>query len=150
MIVLSDAILFSDDKARLDVARIHGWLAGSYWCPGIERAQVERQIDGSHCLGAYHAGQGQVGFARVISDRASFAWLADVWVDESVRGQGLGRRLAGWFVEHPWYAGIRRFALTTADAHGVYAALGFRPLARPAMMMERLDPAFLARLEVEA
>lgn len=145
-----DVIELSDDVARLDVDRIHGWLAGSYWCPGIARTQVERQIAGSHCLGAYHPELGQVGFARVISDRASFGWLADVWVDEAVRGHGLGRRMTAWFVEHPWYAGIRRFALTTADAHGVYAELGFRPLARPAMMMERLDPAFAARLEAGA
>lgn len=140
-------IELSDDHARLDVARIQRWLAGSYWCPGIELTQVERQIAGSHCLGAYLPGGDRVGFARVISDRASFAWLADVWVDEAARGQGLGRRMTQWFVDHPEYAGIRRFALTTADAHGVYAELGFKPLARPAMMMERLDPAFAARLE---
>ncbi|WP_292635657.1 GNAT family N-acetyltransferase [Novosphingobium sp.] len=140
-------IELSDDPARLDVARIHGWLATSYWCPGIGRAQLEKQIAGSHCLGAYRGDGAQIGFARVISDRASFAWLADVWVDESVRGQGIGRRLAGWFVEHPDYAGIRRFGLTTADAHGVYAALGFKPLARPDRLMERLSPAFAAIME---
>ena len=143
-------IELSDERQRIDLPRVDGWLASSYWCPGIAIARVERQIAGSHCLGAYHPDHGQVGFARVISDRASFAWLADVWVDEPVRGQGLGRRMAGWFVEHPWYAGIRRFGLTTADAHGVYAKLGFTPLARPEMMMERLDPAFAARLAEDA
>ena len=84
-------IELSDDKARLDVALVHGWLASSYWTPGISRELVERGIAGAHCLGAYQDGE-QVGFTRVISDRASFAWVADVWVDESIRGQGLGRR----------------------------------------------------------
>lgn len=139
-------IELSDDKARLDVARVHGWLAASYWSPGIERALVERAVAGSHCLGAYHPERGQVGFARMITDHATFAWLADVWVDESVRGQGIGRRMVGWFVADPRYAGIRRMALVTADAHGVYAALGFHPLIRPARYMERLAPEFAAAL----
>lgn len=140
-------IELSDDPARIDLDRLHGWLASSYWTPGIAREAVERQNAGSHCLGAYHAEQGQVGFARVISDRASFAWLADVWVDESQRGQGLGRRMVRWFVEHPGYATVRRFALTTADAHGVYAALGFTPLTRPERYMERLSPQFAVMLQ---
>lgn len=140
-------IELSDDPRRLDVARIHGWLASSYWSPGVAREQIERQIAGAHCLGAYREDAGQVGFARVISDRASFAWLADVWVDEAARGQGLGRRMVQWFVDHPHYAGVRRFALTTADAHGVYAKLGFEPLRRPDRLMERLSAQFAAMLE---
>ncbi|MBT0667999.1 GNAT family N-acetyltransferase [Novosphingobium profundi] len=132
----------SDDPQRLDVARIHGWLAASYWTPGIVREKVERQIAGSHCLGAYDpAGGAQIGFARVISDRASFAWLADVWVDEPARGQGLGRAMVQWFLDHPDYAEVRRFALATFDAHGVYAALGFTAPSRPDRLMERLSPA---------
>ncbi|MGI4878176.1 MAG: GNAT family N-acetyltransferase [Janthinobacterium lividum] len=138
-------ITLSDDKARLDTARIHGWLASSYWSPGIARDLVERAIAGSHCLGAYADGE-QVGFARVITDHATFAWLADVWVDASVRGQGLGRRMTRWFVDHPDLVGIRRFALGTFDAHGVYAAVGFAPLARPERLMERLSPDFAALL----
>jgi GNAT superfamily N-acetyltransferase len=141
-------IALSDDQTRLDAARIHGWLETSYWTPGIARAQVDRQIAGSHCLGAYHPERGQVGFARMITDRASFAWLADVWVDESVRGQGIGRRLVQWYLDHPDYASVRRFALTTADAHGVYAALGFTALMRPERLMERLSPQFAAQLQV--
>jgi len=140
-------IELSDDAARLDIARIHGWLASSYWTPGVERAQVERQIAGSHCLGAYLADGTQVGFARVISDRASFAWLDDVWVDESVRGQGLGRRMVNWFLDSPDYADIRRFMLATKDAHGVYARLGFTPLVRPDRLMEKLSGPFAAILE---
>ncbi|TCU59718.1 acetyltransferase (GNAT) family protein [Novosphingobium sp. PhB57] len=140
-------IQLSDDAARLDIARVHGWLASSYWTPGVERAQVERQIAGSHCLGAYLADGTQVGFARVISDRASFAWLADVWVDESVRGQGLGRRMVNWFLDNPDYTDIRRFMLATKDAHGVYARLGFTPLVRPDRLMEKLSGPFAAILE---
>ena len=140
-------IELSDDTSRLDIARIHAWLASSYWTPGIARDQVERQIAGSHCLGAYLPNGTIVAFARVISDRASFAWLADVWVDESVRGQGLGTKLARWFVEHPEYAGVRRFGLATKDAHGVYAKLGFTPLARPDRLMEKLSGQFAAILE---
>lgn len=141
------AFTLSDDPARLDLDRIHGWLTTSYWCPGIAREQVAKQNAGSHCLGAYLADGTQAAFARVISDRASFAWLADVWVDEPLRGQGVGRALVRWFVEHPDYAGIRRFGLTTADAHGVYEALGFHALKRPERLMERLSPDFAARLE---
>ena len=133
-------IELDDDKARLDVARVHGWLASSYWSPGIERMVVERAIAGSHSLGAYHPEHGQVGFARMITDHATFAWLADVWVDEKARGQGIGRRMVGWFLDHPAFRGIRRMALVTADAHGVYAALGFHPLVRPDRYMERLAP----------
>ena len=139
-------IELDDDKARIDVARVHAWLASSYWSPGIAREVVERAIAGSHCLGAYRDGQ-QVGFARAITDHATFAWIADVWVDEAERGKGLGRRMVRWFIEHPRFGGIRRIALTTADAHGVYAALGFRSLLRPARYMERLSPGALALLE---
>ena len=138
-------IHLSDDPARLDVPLIHAWLASSYWTPGIDRDQLERQIAGSHCLGAYD-GAAQIGFARAISDRASFAWIADVWVAEGARGQGIGRRLVGWFLAHPDYAAVRRFALVTADAHGVYAELGFHAPLRPERYMERLSPGFAAQL----
>jgi GNAT superfamily N-acetyltransferase len=138
-------IELSDDTTRLDVAKVHGWLTSSYWSPGIARELVERAIAGSHCLGAYEDGA-QVGFARMITDHATFAWLADVWIDEPARGQGIGRRMVRWFLDHRDFAGIRRVGLTTADAHGVYAALGFTPLMRPERYMERLDPAFLDML----
>ena len=140
-------IELSDDPARLDIARIHGWLATSYWSPGIERATVERAMAGSHCLGAYREAA-QVGFARVISDRTGFAWIADVWVDAPARRQGLGRRMVRWFLDHPDYATVRRFALVTADAHGVYEGVGFQAPLRPERYMERLSPDFAARLRV--
>lgn len=141
-------ITLSDDPARIDLDRVHGWLTVSYWTPGITRERVARQNAGSHCLGAYHAEQGQVGFARVISDKASFAWIADVWIDEAARGQGLGRRLVRWFLEHPNYATVRRFALVTADAHGVYQAVGFHAPIRPERYMERLSAEFADQLAV--
>jgi GNAT superfamily N-acetyltransferase len=138
-------IALDDNPARLDLARVHGWLSSSYWSPGITRDEVERAIAGSHVLGAYQMDQ-QVGFARAITDHATFAWIADVWVDETVRGQGLGQRLVRWFVDHPEFAGIRRFGLVTADAHGVYAKLGFTALNRPDRYMELLSPEALALL----
>lgn len=134
------------NPARLDLARVHGWLASSYWSPGIERALLERAIAGSHPLGAYDH-SGQVGFARAITDYATFAWIADVWVAEEHRGKGLGRRMVSWFVDHTRLAGIRRIGLTTADAHGVYAKLGFTALHRPDRYMERLSPEALALLK---
>jgi GNAT superfamily N-acetyltransferase len=136
-------ITLSDDPASIDLDRVHGWLTSSYWTPGITRERVAMQNAGSHCLGAYHEKLGQVGFARVISDRASFAWIADVWVDASVRGQGVGRRLVRWFLDHPDYATVRRFALVTADAHGVYQAIGFHAPIRPERYMERLTAEFV-------
>jgi GNAT superfamily N-acetyltransferase len=142
-------VTLSDDPALLDVARIHGWLASSYWSPGIARDRLERAIAGSHCLGAYR-GPEQIGFARMITDHASFAWLADVWIDEPARGQGLGRRMVSWFLEDPRYEGIRRFALVTRDAHGVYADLGFQPLLRPDRYMERLSDEATALLKAQA
>jgi len=141
-------ILFSDDKARLQVDRIHDWLAGSYWSPGIERALVERAIAGSHCLGAYRD-DAQVGFARMITDHATFAWLSDVWVVEEVRGRGIGRRMVRWFLDDPRFAGIRRMGLVTRDAHGVYAALGFHQPLRPDRYMERLTADFADLLNQE-
>jgi GNAT superfamily N-acetyltransferase len=138
-------IELDDSRDRLDVARVHGWLASSYWSPGIDRARVERAIAGSHPLGAYD-GDEQVGFARAITDHATFAWIADVWVDAAYRGQGIGQRLVGWFVDHPDFADIRRIGLVTADAHGVYEKLGFHALLRPDRYMERLSPEAAAML----
>jgi GNAT superfamily N-acetyltransferase len=139
-------IELADDKARLDVARVHGWLASSYWSPGIERELFERAVAGSHCLGAYQ-GDEQIGFARAITDHATFAWIADVWIDEPARGKGLGRQMVNWFIDDPRFAGIRRIALTTRDAHGVYEALGFHSLIRPQNLMERVSPEFAALLK---
>ena len=138
-------IELSDDKARLQVDRVHGWLAASYWSPGIARDVVDRAIAGSHCLGAYAAGE-QIGFARMITDHATFAWLADVWVVAEARGRGVGRAMVSWFLDHDDFQGLRRIGLVTADAHGVYAAAGFHPLVRPDRYMERLAPGLAQHL----
>lgn len=138
-------ITLSDDPARIDLDRVHAWLASSYWTPGITRDRVAKQNAGSRCLGAYHPQHGQVGFARIISDRASIAWISDVWVDAAVRGQGLGRQMVGWFLDHHDYATVRRFALVTADAHGVYEGIGFHAVRQPERYMERLTAEFADR-----
>lgn len=141
-------IELSDDPTRLQFDRVHAWLRSSYWSPGVARETVERAAAGSHCLGAYDGGGAQVGYARMISDRATFGWVADVWVEEAGRGRGLGRRMVAWFLDHPDYATVRRFALVTADAHGVYGELGFHAPLRPERYMERLSADFAERLRV--
>ncbi len=125
----------STDPARLQPAAIHAYLTRSDWSPGVPRAVVDRAIAGALCFGVY-AGDAQVGFARVITDKATFAYLADVYVLEEHRGQGLSKRLLAAIQSHPELQGLRRFLLATADAHGLYAQFGFRPLEAPARMME--------------
>ncbi|MFC4293286.1 GNAT family N-acetyltransferase [Sphingorhabdus arenilitoris] len=134
-----------DTPARLQLDKIHGWLASSYWSPGIERSLVEKAINGSHALGAY-SGDEQIGFARAITDYATFAWIADVWIDEPARRQGLGQKMVNWFIQHPSFTGIRRISLVTADAHEVYSKIGFHSLIRADIFMERLAPDYAARL----
>jgi GNAT superfamily N-acetyltransferase len=138
---------FDDNRERLDLDRVHRWLASSYWSPGLERPLLEQAVAGSHPLGVYLTQQGQVGFGRMITDYATFAWIADVWVDEAFRGQGLGQGIVRWFIEHPRVAGVRRIALNTRDAHGVYAKLGFTALSRPHYLMEKMSAAALSQQE---
>lgn len=143
---MTDDILLSTDRSRLDIARVHAWLADSYWSPGIARPLVVRAIAGSQPVGAYRADGEQVGFARLITDGATFAWLADVFVEASVRGQGIGRRMIAMLIDDPDMAGIRRVMLNTRDAHDVYAPLGFAAPVRPDFLMERLQPGAAALL----
>ncbi|GAQ64461.1 GNAT family N-acetyltransferase [Streptomyces scabiei] len=123
----------SDDPARLDVARVHHWLStDAYWALGRPREKLERAIGGSLNFGVYAEGSGeQVAYARVVTDRATFAWLCDVYVDPSVRGKGLGTAMVAAVRDHLEPYGLRRVLLATHDAHGVYAKLGFQPLAEP-------------------
>ncbi|HET7792148.1 MAG TPA: GNAT family N-acetyltransferase [Rhizobacter sp.] len=129
----------STDKTRLDIDTIHGFLTRSYWSPGIPRSVVERAIAHSLCLGLY-LGDEQVGFARVVTDRATFAYLADVFVLEAHRGRGLSKRLMQAVQSHEDLQGLRRFILGTKDAHGLYRQFGFGELANPSRMMEILKP----------
>lgn len=130
-----DGYLISDDPARLDLDVIHGYLSGSYWASGISRETVHRSIAGSLPVGAYTSGGEQVGFARAISDRATFAWLADVFVLPQHQGRGLARRMVRVLLDHPELVSLRRWMLATEDAHGVYLPLGFQPLANPEIFM---------------
>jgi GNAT superfamily N-acetyltransferase len=118
-----------------DLEAIHAFLTNSYWSPGLPIEVVERAIANSLCFGLFR-GKDQVGFARVITDKATFAYLADVYVLESHRGQGLSKWLLEVIQGHEDLQGLRRFMLATRDAHGLYAQFGFTSLANPSRMME--------------
>lgn len=124
---------------RVDADAVHAYLARSYWSPGIPRDVVERALRGSLCFSLFHREE-QVGFARVVTDRATFAYLADVYVLEEHRGLGLSKWMMQAIQEHPELQGLRRWMLVTRDAHGLYAQYGFKPLANPGGAMEILDP----------
>ena len=130
-----DEYVVSTDRARLDVDRIHRFLAGAYWSPGIPRAVVERAIENSLPFGLYEASGEQVGFARAITDRATYAYLADVYVEVAHRGRGLGRFLVACVLGHPELQGLRRWALATSDAHGLYERYGFGTDPQPGIHM---------------
>ncbi len=121
----------SDDPARLDLDRVHDWIGGqSYWAAGIPRERLALAVRHSLCLGLYRGGT-QVGFARVVTDRATYAYLCDVWIDAGERGRGLGRWLVECVLAHPDLQGLRRLSLITSDAQGLYDKFGFKPLADP-------------------
>lgn len=129
----------SADAQRLDVKTIHAFLASSYWSPGVPISIVERAINNSVCVGAYVA-KSQVGFARVVTDKATFAYLADVFVLEAHRGRGLSRQMLQALLQLPELQGLRRMMLATRDAHGLYASFGFAPLSDPSRFMELHNP----------
>jgi GNAT superfamily N-acetyltransferase len=125
----------STDRHRLDRNMIHGFLGGSYWAKGIPRETVDRAIDNSYCFGVYEAGR-QIAFARVITDHATFAYLADVFVIESHRGRGVGRHLVESILADERLPNLRRWLLATVDAHGLYQQFGFQPLSHPGRFLE--------------
>jgi GNAT superfamily N-acetyltransferase len=130
-----DGYLLRDDG--LDVDLIHRWLSeDSYWAEGRARETVARSLRHSYALGAFTDEGRQVAVARAVTDWATFAWIADVYVDHGHRGRGLGRWLVGELSDRLAEAGVNRMVLGTRDAHGVYAPLGFTPLARPERWME--------------
>jgi GNAT superfamily N-acetyltransferase len=131
-----DGLSISDDPVRLDVERISAWLAASYWARDRDRATIERSLANSRAYGVYSALGEQVALARAVTDLASFAWLADVVVDDAWRGKGIGTWLVGTVVEQLSAHGVQRFVLGTRDAHGVYERVGFEPLRVPAIWME--------------
>ena len=132
--------VISTDGARLDLKVIHDFLTNSsYWAVGRSFETVQRSIEHSLSFGVYK-GDRLVGFARVVTDYATFAWLADVFILEEARGQGLGTWLVEVILSHPELQGFRRWALATKDAHEIYRRLGFSELKRPERWMERRDP----------
>jgi GNAT superfamily N-acetyltransferase len=131
--------LISTDPARLDLDVIHGFLTNCYWAKGIPRELVARSIEHSLCFGVYDGSGAQVGFAKVISDFATYAYVADVFVLESHRGRGLGKALMQCVVQHPSLQGLRRWSLSTRDAHTLYAQVGFTQLSFPDRYMEILQ-----------
>jgi GNAT superfamily N-acetyltransferase len=134
--ITAGGIVISDDKSRLDVATVHAFLSGrSYWAKGVPIEIVERSIRNSLCFGMFKTGR-QIGFARVVTDFSTFAWLADVFIMEDVRGGGLGKILVAAVVGHPGLQGLRRFMLGTWDAHKLYEKYGFAPLEFPERFME--------------
>jgi GNAT superfamily N-acetyltransferase len=131
--------LISTAPERLDAQAIHAYLSASYWAEQIPFEVVERALRGSLCFGLY-APEGQVGFARIITDHATFAYVCDVYVLPQHRGQGLGRWLMECVVRSPQLQGLRRWMLVTRDAHAFYQQVGFRPLATPTGVMEIARP----------
>ena len=124
----------STDKNKIDTRYVYGFLTESYWSPGISFQKVNKGIEGALSFGIYSREQ-QIGFARMITDQTSFAYLADVFIDDKFRGKGLGK----WFVEtilaHPGLQGLRRILLATRDAHKLYEQFGFTPLPNPDRFM---------------
>ena len=128
------------DPSRLDIDYIHAFLTRSYWARGIPRVVVARAIENSLNFGLFE-GARQVGFARAITDRAWYAYIADVFVDEAHRGKGLGKLIMKAVTSHPDLRDLRRMMLGTADAHGLYRQFGFTDLGQPERWMVRGDPA---------
>ncbi|HNG92862.1 MAG TPA: GNAT family N-acetyltransferase [Acidobacteriota bacterium] len=131
--------VISDDPARMDVAVVHGYLTRSYWAAGVPLEIVRRSIEHSMVFGLFH-GETQIGFARLVTDRTTFAYLADVFVLEAHRGKGLSKWLMEVIVGHPEVQGLRRWMLATRDAHGLYRQFGFTELPQPEVFMQRHHP----------
>ena len=132
------AFILSDDPVRLDGAAIHAYLSRSYWAASRSRATQDLANANSLCFGLYREAD-QIGFGRVVTDYASFAYLADVYVLEPFQGQGLGRWLVEGIHAHPRLQGLRRWSLATRDAHGLYARFGWTALAHTERWMEKFD-----------
>ena len=131
--------LLSTDKSKIDVEAVHHFLSHSYWAENIPREVVQTSIGNSLCFALYHHDK-LIGFARVISDFATFAYLADVFILPEERGKGLSKWLIATIIEHPQLQGLRRFVLATRDSHGLYAQFGFTQFDKPERWMQRHNP----------
>ena len=139
MSISPEDYLVSTDRSRLDLAWVHDRLStDTYWAKGRTRERVEIAVANSECYGVYHPDGHQVAFARVVTDKVTFAWLSDVYVDRSVRGTGVSKLLVGRIVADVESLELRRFLLATADAHGLYERFGFTPHPHPDWWMERV------------
>ena len=136
-----DEYLISTERSLLDLGIVYGYLKTSYWAAGVPEDVVRRSVENSLCFGVY-SGEEQVGFARVVTDRATFAYLADVFVLEEHRGRGIGKWLVEAVLSHPELRGLRRWMLATRDAHELYRKYGFAELGRPGIFMERNDASY--------
>jgi GNAT superfamily N-acetyltransferase len=145
---MTHQFVISTEKSKLDIDIIHAFLSTSYWAKDIPRSIVEKSIENSLCFGAYN-GNAQIGFARVISDFATFAYLGDVFVLEDYRGKGISKMLMKEIIQHPRLQGLRRFMLATRDAHGLYKQFGFVPTASPERMMEIVDSEIYQRTSTQ-
>ncbi len=132
---IKDDYRISTNKDEINVDYVHGFLSHSYWAEKIPLAVVRRSIQGALCFAVFHQKE-QIGFARVITDEATFAYLADVFIDERFRGRGLSKWLMEVIVQYPGLQGLRRFLLATRDAHGLYRQFGFSPLTFPDRWMQ--------------
>ena len=124
-----------EDVRRLDLPLVHSWLTNSYWSPGVTPDTVERAARGSSLVVGAYLGQKQVGYLRVVSDRATFAWIADVFVDPAHRGRRIATAMLRFALEQSAHQNLRRWVLATRDAHDVYASVGFVPLPHPERFM---------------
>ena len=131
------------DKSRMSVEAAHAFLSQAYWSRGVPLSTVQKAFDNSICFAAL-AGSEQIGFARVVTDKATFAYLSDVYVLPAHRGMGVAKRMVEAIQRHPELQGLRRFMLATRDAHDLYAKFGFVPLSAPGMFMELHDPGVYA------
>lgn len=136
MEIKENGFIYSDDTNLVDADAVHRYLSEeSYWAKGIPFELVKTAIQNSLCFGIYKDGK-QAGFARWVTDRATFAYLCDVYVEEEFRGQGLSKKLMSLMMFHPDLQGLRRYHLATLDAHGLYAQFGFKSLENPERAME--------------
>lgn len=135
MQVIEDGFLFSDQRELLQIDRIHRYLSKeSYWAKDIPAETVAASIQNSLCFGIYKSGI-QIGFARWITDKATFGWLCDVYVEEDYRGKGLAKKLISFMIFHPDLQNLRRYQLATHDAHGLYKQFGFSQIKNPENQM---------------
>ena len=139
-----DGYELSDDPARFDLARAHQWIGSeSYWAEGIPLETFAKACAHSLTLGVFAPDGSMAAMARVVTDRATFGWLCDVFVDQGHRGAGLGKAIVTYVKGHPDLQGFRRFHLATRDAHGLYAQYGFQPLTKVENWMEIRGPGYL-------